>query len=66
LAHSFTMTKRSIDIDAELLSKAMRLSGGKTKSEVVHTAMELLVRIMKQEQALRRRGLGIFKLKLKD
>jgi Arc/MetJ family transcription regulator len=60
------MTKSSIDIDAELLSKAMRLSGGETKSEVVHAAMELLVRIMKQEQSLRRRGAGIFKLKLKD
>jgi Arc/MetJ family transcription regulator len=60
------VTKRSIDIDAELLSKAMRLSGGKTKSEVVHAAMELLVRIMKQEQARRRRGAGVFKLRLKD
>jgi len=60
------VTKRSIDIDAESLSKAMRLSGGKTKSAVVHPAMVLLVRIMKQEQARRRRGAGVFKLRLKD
>jgi Arc/MetJ family transcription regulator len=60
------MTKRTIDIDAKLLSNAMRLSGGKTKSEVVHRAMELLVRIMKEEQALRRRRPRIFKLRLKD
>jgi Arc/MetJ family transcription regulator len=50
------MTKRSIDIDAKLLSKAMRLSGGKTKSEVVHPAMKLLVRDLKEDKARRRRG----------
>jgi hypothetical protein len=32
----------------------------------VHPAMVLLVRIMKQEQARRRRGAGVFKLRLKD
>jgi len=42
------MTKRSIDIDAKLLSKAMRLRGGRTKSEVVHPAMKLLVRDLKR------------------
>jgi len=50
------MTKRSIDIDAKLLSKAMRLSGSKTKSEVVHPAMQLLVRDLKEDKAGRRRG----------
>jgi Arc/MetJ family transcription regulator len=56
LAHSFTMTKRSIDIDAKLLSKAMRLRGGRTKSEVVHPAMKLLVRDLKEDKARPGRG----------
>jgi Arc/MetJ family transcription regulator len=50
------MTKRSIDIDAKLLSKAMRLRGGRTKSEVVHPAMKLLVRDLKEDKARRGRG----------
>jgi Arc/MetJ family transcription regulator len=58
LAQRFTTTEASIDIDEELLPGA-QATRVKTKRAVVHAALELWVRHLKQDQALRRRTRGI-------
>ena len=45
-----------IDIDEELLDEAMRLSGAKTKREVVGLALRTLVRLRRQEPLRKLRG----------
>lgn len=45
--------RTNIDIDEELLAKAMLASGCKTKKETVHAALELLVRTRKGADAIR-------------
>ena len=46
----------TVEIDEQLLKRAMRVSGAKTKSEVVRLALELMVRIAQQEKLRSLRG----------
>jgi Arc/MetJ family transcription regulator len=46
--------RTNIDIDDELLAKAMAASGKQTKKDTVHEALELLVRVRQGQTALRR------------
>ena len=48
--------RTNIDIDDELMESALRLSGARTKREVVHQALEMLVRLKEQEQLRELRG----------
>lgn len=48
--------RTNIDIDDELMTKAMNLSGFKTKREAVEAALELLVRMKSQEAIRAARG----------
>lgn len=45
-----------IDINKDLLDEAMRLSGAKTKREVVELALRTLVRLCQQEEFRKLRG----------
>lgn len=48
--------RTDIDIDGELMSKAMNLSVHKTKKETVAAALELVVKLKSQEAIRRARG----------
>ncbi|HEV8560628.1 MAG TPA: type II toxin-antitoxin system VapB family antitoxin [Actinophytocola sp.] len=48
--------RTNIDIDDELLEKAMRLAGTKTKKSTVEQALEMMVRRYEQSQILELRG----------
>ena len=48
--------RTNIDIDDALMTKAMTLSGYKTKRETVEAALELLVRLKSQEAIRAARG----------
>jgi Arc/MetJ family transcription regulator len=48
--------RTNIDIDDELMAKAMSLSGHTTKRETVEAALELLVRLKSQEAIRAARG----------
>ncbi len=48
--------RTNIDIDDGLMTKAMSLSGHKTKKETVEAALELLVRLKSQEAIREARG----------
>lgn len=45
--------RTNIDIDEELLAKAMSASGKRTKKETVHEALELFVRLRQGQKAIR-------------
>jgi Arc/MetJ family transcription regulator len=44
--------RTNIDIDDELMAKALKASGQRTKKAVVHEALELLVRLRGQRKIL--------------
>jgi len=46
----------NIDIDDELMASALKLSGVRTKREVVELALETLVRLKEQERLRELRG----------
>ena len=48
--------RTNIDIDDELLEKAMRLAGTKTKKATVEEALRIMVRRYGQRRALELRG----------
>jgi Arc/MetJ family transcription regulator len=48
--------RTNIDIDNELISKAMSLSGHKSKKATVEAALELLVKLKSQEAIRAARG----------
>jgi Arc/MetJ family transcription regulator len=48
--------RTNIEIDDELMDRAMTLSGHKTKRETVEAALELLVRLKSQEKIRAARG----------
>ena len=56
------MSRTTLDIDGELLAKAMEASGAKTKTEAVELALRELVR--HQQLKLLREELGTFDLDL--
>ncbi len=45
--------RTNIEIDEQLMKQAMRASGATTKREAVQRALELIVRLDKQERLLR-------------
>jgi Arc/MetJ family transcription regulator len=45
--------RTNIDIDDQLIKRAMRVSGASTKREAVQRGLELIVRIAEQERLLR-------------
>ena len=48
--------RTNIVVDDDLMAKAMKLSGIKTKKGVVDQALNLLVQVKKQEEIRRLRG----------
>jgi Arc/MetJ family transcription regulator len=54
--HNEAPVRTNIDIDDELMAKAMTLSGHKTKRETVEAALELLVTLKSQEAIRAARG----------
>ena len=48
--------RTNIDLDDELVKEALRLTGIKTKRELVHTALRLLVAERKRKSLLDLRG----------
>jgi Arc/MetJ family transcription regulator len=48
--------RTNIDIDDELMSKALELSGLRTKKAVIHEALETLVRLRGQAKLRELRG----------
>jgi Arc/MetJ family transcription regulator len=59
------MARTNVVIDDRLIREARRLTGLKTKRELVHKALELLVRIEARKGILRYQGSGIWKGDLK-
>jgi Arc/MetJ family transcription regulator len=45
--------RTKIEIDDKLLADAMSVAGAKTKKETVHEALELLVRVRRDQTAIR-------------
>ena len=56
IIHKAPLMRTNIDIDDALMTKAMTLSGYKTKRETVEAALELLVRLKSQEAIRAARG----------
>src|SRR5690349_6321869 len=54
------MARTNIDIDDELIRKARKLTGLKTKRQIVDKALELLVRSESRKGILRYYGSGIW------
>jgi Arc/MetJ family transcription regulator len=50
------LVRTNIDIDDDLMAKAMSLSGHKSKRETVEAALELLVRLKSQDAIRAARG----------
>jgi Arc/MetJ family transcription regulator len=58
---AFQMGRTNIEIDEKLVRKARKLTGLKTKREIVEKALELLVRSESRKGILRHYGSGIWK-----
>jgi Arc/MetJ family transcription regulator len=54
--YKFRVMRTNVDIDDELMEKAMQLSNLKTKKEVVEAALQTFVRKLKQRRILELRG----------
>lgn len=54
------MARTNIDIDDELMRKARKLTGLKTKRQIVDKALELLVRSESRKGILRYYGSGLW------
>jgi len=61
----FLMSRTNIDIDEKLIREARKLTRLKTKREIVHKALELLVRSETRKGILRYYGSGIWQGDLK-
>jgi Arc/MetJ family transcription regulator len=48
--------RTNIDIDERLMRRAKRLTALKTKRQVIHKSLEVLVRLKEQERIKRYRG----------
>ena len=58
---AFHMGRTNIEIDEKLVRKARKLTGLKTKREILEKALELLVRSESRKGILRHYGSGIWK-----
>ena len=56
--------KTLIDIDEDVLKKAMKISGARTKKETVHKALEELVKVGLRRQLKEMAGSGAVDLSL--
>ena len=59
------MSRTNIEIDDEMIRKAAKLTGLKTKRQIVHRALDSLVRAEERKAVLRYFGSGIWEGKLK-
>lgn len=59
------MSRTNIELDDELIRKAARLTHLKTKRQIVHRALESLVKAEERKAMLRYFGRGIWKGDLK-
>jgi Arc/MetJ family transcription regulator len=59
------MGRMSIEIDDNLIRKARKLTGLRTKRQIVHKALNLLVRSENRKEILRYYGTGIWQGDLK-
>ena len=50
------MAHTNIDLDEDLINEAMRLSGAKTKKEVVHLGLRELIRLARLSKVREHRG----------
>ncbi len=64
--YSFCMSRTNIEIDDKLISKARKLTGLKTKREIVNKSLELLVDTETRKGILRYYGSGVWKGDLKS
>ena len=58
--------KTLIDIDEQLLSMAMELTKFRTKKQVVHAALEELIRARLRQELISLKGSGIIDLSLEN
>jgi Arc/MetJ family transcription regulator len=58
--------KTLVDIDTELLEKAMRLTGVKTKKETIHTALQELVRACQRQELISQKDSNLLDLTLDE
>ena len=65
MVYATGMSRTNIDIDDVLLRKARKLTGLKTKREIVEKALELLVRTESRKGILQYFGSGIWEGDLK-
>jgi len=65
LVYDRNMARTNIDLDEELLREAHKLSGLKTKREVVNLALAAYVRYEKRKGILRFKGSGLWEGDLK-
>ncbi len=59
--HSIFVARANIDIGEALIRKARKLTGLRTRRQIVHRALELLVRSESRKAILRYYGSGIWK-----
>ncbi|MGH9398111.1 MAG: type II toxin-antitoxin system VapB family antitoxin [Terriglobia bacterium] len=59
------MSRTNIDIDDQLIRKAAKLTHLKTKRQIVHRALESLVKAEERKAILRHFGSGVWKGDLK-
>jgi hypothetical protein len=65
LSYTLAMSRTTIDLDERLIRQARKLTGLKTKREIVERALQLLVRFETRKGILRFYGSGIWKGDLK-
>ena len=53
VTHLRRAMRTNIDIEEKLLSEAMAASGNRTKKATVHEALEMLVRVKRDQQRIR-------------
>jgi len=61
MVYSSSMSRTNIDIDDELIRKAGKLAGLKTKRQIVHRALESFVKAEQRKAILQYFGSGIWK-----
>ena len=65
MVYSYSMSRTNIDIDDGLIRKAAKLTRLKTKRQIVHRALDSLVKAEERKAILQYFGSGIWKGDLK-
>ena len=58
--------KNLVDIDEQLLEKAMKITNARTKKETIHNALQELVRSQLREELISLKGSNILDLTLEE